>query len=91
MVAHLRSGHLKIVGSTREALSTEAVAADACTRFGTGRHRSSEPIATLCANDDIPECRSDAGRGAGKRELSSQRFGLYQSIIVWLLSLSHPF
>jgi hypothetical protein len=61
MVPISRSGHLKILGSTKEALSTAAVAADPCAPFAARRHRSGEPIATLCGNDDIPECRSDAG------------------------------
>jgi hypothetical protein len=79
-------GHLKILGSPREAPSTVAVAADACANR---RHRPGEPIATLCGNDDFPWCRFASGRGAGRREPPSQQLGLYQSIIAWLSSLSH--
>jgi hypothetical protein len=48
-----RSEHLKILGSTKEALSTVAVAA--CARFATRRHRSGEPITAACCNEEIPE------------------------------------
>lgn len=67
------------------------MAADACARFAARRHRSGEPIATLCSNNDIPECRSDAGRGAGKRESPSQQLGLYQSIIAWAIEFRSSF
>jgi hypothetical protein len=62
------SGHLKILGSTKEALPTAAVAADAYARFAARRHRSGEPIATLCGNDDIPQMPLGSRQGAGKRE-----------------------
>jgi hypothetical protein len=62
MVAIPHSEHLKILGSTKEALSTVAVAAGA--RFATCRHRSGEPIAAACSNEGIPEASLGSERGA---------------------------